>query len=501
LDYTAFSPCKCTIEGTLWVGALNGSQNQNISDDDADAAAAGTTMIVSAWTPIEVTLSEDQDGPPGVVGTNNGDGTVTYSYYHISVSSGNFNPNQSTSTEAPGSYKAKVEVDCAPFYTAVITAAGGWKEEDAGGHAGVYGSLSGPAEDCGTDITDANGFDWTIVRTGHQIWQDPGDESHWAVIAVDDTVTPLDLSTTSGGGNGIDGFLTKDSNGNLGAIGGEQVTLWGAEDPSASPQDDAYAYLNSSEPALYINDTAGDNAANTQAKFTTDNIYIKSENDAENIDLSIDPDNGKAEINVNSGGYEGACFFGMELHDTDGISKLTLEAGGRNQFFEVKCNDTDSTSKLELSQKDADEYFHSRIDSDLGVSQASGSAGGTDGAHYSLLADDDGGICSASVYNDTSNQLVHMKVDEAGTAEVYGIAGGSPYFMLKANDNDAEAYLYLNDGESANATLNTTELKLTDGEHTVTIDIPDDGDAKWQEISICVDGESKTMKVLGTDPT
>jgi hypothetical protein len=526
--------CKCSIQGDLYVGSLNGSQNQNISQDDSDAAAAATTMIVSAWFPVTLTLSENEDGPPGITGVNNGDGTITYNYYHIVNASNNFDPNQNPSTEAPGSYTCTVEIDCAPFYSAKIVAGAGWTEEANGGHVGIYGQMSGPFPDCDTDITDSQtNWSWTIVRTGHQVWEDPNDNNHWAVVAVDDTITPTDLSSTNGSSNGIDGFMTKDSNGDLGAFGGNQLTLWGNEDPSQSPEADAFAYLNSDEPAFYINDTAGHAPSNTQSLFTTDNIYITDENDDENIDLSIDPKNGKAEINANAGGQSGSCYFGMLLDDGKGTSELLMEAGGGEQYFKVFCDDSTSISTLEISQKNKDEYFSASIDSDLGISRMSGTAGGIDGQHYSFLADDSAGTCSLSVYNDTNNQEVQLKVNsDDGTAEVYGVAGNNPYFQLKADHHDSDAFLYLNDGNQANTTLSTSELIISDGQYSsatlninaleltdgsskgtyepgaitlsdgsnnVYINIPG-GDATWRDLQVCVSGTNKTIKVLCTEP-
>jgi hypothetical protein len=68
--------------------------------------------------------------------------------------------------------------------------------------------------------------------------------------------------------------------------------------------------------------------------------------------------------------------------------------------------------------------------------------------------------------------------------------------------------LYLENTNKANITLTTDddpELYIEKDGKSVTLDIPTSTgstkvDAVWQEIDICVDGEAKKMKVLGTEP-
>ena len=81
------------------------------------------------------------------------------------------------------------------------------------------------------------------------------------------------------------------------------------------------------------------------------------------------------------------------------------------------------------------------------------------------------------------------------------------YVNLKQQNSEASLYAYVDNEDEyfiLKAKAEDTQLYLGSGDNYVKIDIPDnDGtllNAFWQEIDICVDGEAKKMKVLGTGP-
>jgi hypothetical protein len=133
-----------------------------------------------------------------------------------------------------------------------------------------------------------------------------------------------------------------------------------------------------------------------------------------------------------------------------------------------------------------------------------------DGANSGILK-------STELYIDNANAGTSVTLTSEGTPELTlsealgGQAKLSVYEVSGTESADGGSWkldstsLQINGHMTGNSELTTTKLTMSNSQSntTVTIDVDalDPGkDAKWQEIDICVDGTSKKMKVLGTEP-
>ena len=161
-----------------------------------------------------------------------------------------------------------------------------------------------------------------------------------------------------------------------------------------------------------------------------------------------------------------------------------MTSGNGGQSFHVACDDGNGLSKIELYDQENNESFTVNIDSNEGKCSVYGVAGG--GPNFTLLADDKNGESTLVLYDGTA------ATSTLSTSALYIDDGSSNSVNLESSA------LTLNDN-GGTGTYEPAQITISDGSNNVYINIPGD-DATWQEISVCVDGDIKTMKVLGTEP-
>ena len=223
-----------------------------------------------------------------------------------------------------------------------------------------------------------------------------------------------------------------------------------------------------------------------ESKVDTDNtktsVYGYSGNGSQNFKIESDSNNQTTKSSL----YDSSSAYYIESKiDSQNASASVYGYGNSgDENFKLIADSQNQLSSLTLYDGGSATYLESKIDTTNLLSSVYGYSGNNI-YNFKLAADGNANKSTLSVYGQGSNVYAEL-VTEDGKASVWGYS-----------DNEAEEFvLKAKDGE--------TMLYLKGGGKEVTIDIPDNNgtllDAKWQEIDVCVDGQLKKMKVLGTDP-
>lgn len=241
---------------------------------------------------------------------------------------------------------------------------------------------------------------------------------------------------------------------------------------------------------------------NLNGSNLTTRLYLKSEDNAEYLELKKDSQIGECAI------------YGYSRNNA--------------QNFVISANDTTDKSKIELYDNESANYLECKVDTGDSKTSVYGYAG-NNAQNFTLAADNTADKSTLTLFDSGSENYIEIK-ETIDVASVYGYmnnqnhnfllkaqAGKSQlelfnqdsdaYVNLKQQNSEASLYAYVdNEGEYfiLKAKSEDTQLYLGSGSNYVKIDIPDNAgtllNAFWQEIDICVDGVAKKMKVLGTAP-
>lgn len=288
---------------------------------------------------------------------------------------------------------------------------------------------------------------------------------------------------------------------------------------------------------------------NLDGENKTTRLYLKSEDNAEYLELKKDSEDGECSVY----GYSGnnAQNFVLSSNDTSGKSKLELYdddnanfftsiidstskvsvrgySNNEEQQFLIEANSVDGVSKSALFDSGSANYLECKVDTDVKKTSIYGYAE-NNGQNFVLASDNAADKSTLALFDSGSANYIEIK-EANDVASVYGYmnnqnhnfalkaqAGKSQlelfnqdsdaYVNLKQQNSEASLYAYVDNEEEyfiLKAKAEETQLYLGSGEKYVKIDIPDNNgtllNAFWQEIDICVNGTAKKMKVLGTAP-
>ena len=286
----------------------------------------------------------------------------------------------------------------------------------------------------------------------------------------------------------------------------------------------------------------------------TTRLYLKSQDNAEYLELKKDSEEGECSVY----GYSGtnAQNFVLSSNDTASASKLVLFDSGSENYLESKVDtdaqktsvygyanneaqnfvlssdNTEDKSSLALFDTGSQNYIEIKEENDVASVY-----GYMNNQNHNFLLKAQAGQSFLQLFNQANDAYVELKQANSETS-LYGYIGsGDEYFILQAKAGDTKLYLEAGDD---NATMKTTGIAFTDtgntrnsalsetglliakpnGQTTITessitieepssgpnvyINIPTAGgstvSASWKEIDVCVDGVAKKMQVLATDP-
>jgi hypothetical protein len=288
---------------------------------------------------------------------------------------------------------------------------------------------------------------------------------------------------------------------------------------------------------------------NLDGENLTTRLYLKSEDSAEYLELKKDSDAKECSVYGYSGNYaqnfvissnDSTSKSKLELYDddnanfftsiVDSTSKVSVRGYSNNeeQQFLIEANSVSGVSKSTLFDSGSENYLECKVDTDAKKTSVYGYAE-NNGQNFTLSSDNTADKSSLVLFDSGSANYVEIK-EANDLASVYGYmnnqnhnfalkaqAGKSQlelfnkdsdaYVNLKQQNSEASLYAYVDDQAEyfiLKAKDEDTQLYLGSGSNYVKIDIPDNNgtllNAFWQEIDICVNGEARKMKVLGTEP-
>jgi hypothetical protein len=249
---------------------------------------------------------------------------------------------------------------------------------------------------------------------------------------------------------------------------------------------------------------------NLDGENLTTRLYLKSEDSSEFLELKKDSDAKECSVYGYSGNYaqnfvissnDSTSKSKLELYDddnanfftsiVDSTSKVSVRGYSNNeeQQFLIEANSVDGFSKSVLFDSGSANYLECKVDTDNKVTKILGYSDDQNDL-FSIESDGVNAVAKLKLQAGGANkQTIEIKNDDTnGYTQIKGISGGNSSFTIKVDTTD------------------NPKITLDDGDtHLVEIDIPQNGSstpvsASWKEIDICVEGEAKKMKVLGTEP-
>jgi len=270
---------------------------------------------------------------------------------------------------------------------------------------------------------------------------------------------------------------------------------------------------------LILNSTKNNNNLSMSIDSVVDTCYIVAgvNNNSQNFSLSLDGQSNFSSLAV----FGETESLTMQV-DNAGISAIAGAAASKSTTFDITANDPQGQMQINGGVGMTGTPITFQLLADDNNNEASlilydGSTTNTTTLNTSSLTtinengpgvnldvgDSDVSLNLSDDYNnfgDSNNSILNT------TALTITNAGGTSA-TLEVNDGDA--FLYLDDGAGNTTTINTTEISMTgdnptitinDNGQTVILDSPPEGNATWQQLTVCVNGVSKTMYVFGTTP-
>lgn len=192
-----------------------------------------------------------------------------------------------------------------------------------------------------------------------------------------------------------------------------------------------------------------------------------------------------------------------------GVSKTKYES------FEISADGQQEFSRFSLEDSEG-QAFIARTDTKEKTSRifvlAGKSEEGESEQICTIYTDSENGVSHVTAY-DNENNFIEMGTEKFGApgglmpiAFLNGrVNAGEMSFALVAGDVEGGyASLELKNGVDTSSKLGVEDLTINRGEKNVYIPVPqvngDFASATWKEVTVCIDGETKKMMVLGTDP-
>jgi hypothetical protein len=162
---------------------------------------------------------------------------------------------------------------------------------------------------------------------------------------------------------------------------------------------------------------------NLDGNNLTTTLYLKSEDNAEYLELKKDSTIGEVAL--------------------DGFS------GNSSQNFVISANDTDSTTKIALFDSGSENYLESKVDTEKTNTSIYGFSK-NNACNFLIKADNENQISCAKVYGLDNNVYGSLQT-ESGKSSVYGYANNQAQnFVLSSDDNTGKSQINLFDSGSSN---------------------------------------------------
>ena len=292
---------------------------------------------------------------------------------------------------------------------------------------------------------------------------------------------------------------------------------------------------------------------NLDGETLTTTLYLRSEDNSDYLELKKNSNEHKCSVYgyVNNNDQNFLLSAGAEsklqLYDSNSTNylenrvfsesnEISTYGYAANQSKSYKLFANNSWSQLELFDQNSLNYLQSRIEADKSFIYG---YSGSEKENFLISSDAISNISKISLYNQSSVQQLDLVSDSRAGVECCYIDGYSknqngrfqlssatgadqdPYLDLRNDSNyiiklsvessNTASKMFLKSASGANVLLKaeSTNASLYLEEPTssknVFIDVPTNGsgslvNAFWQELDVCVDGEAKKMKVLGTEP-
>jgi len=240
-------------------------------------------------------------------------------------------------------------------------------------------------------------------------------------------------------------------------------------------------------------------------------------NNTTTFDITANDTSGKMQINGGAGGNN--ITFQLLADDNNNEASLILYDGSTTNTTKLNTSSLTTTNEngpgfnLDIGDEDvalnlSDDYnnFGNSNNSVLNTTALTitnaGGVSGTlevnDGDAFLYLNDGDG--------NSTTINTTEINIVASNPKLTINDASGASGAL---ESDSGEAFLYLTNGTGNSTTINTTEINMVgdnptitinDNGQTVILDSAPEGNATWQQLTVCVNGVSKTMYVFGTTP-
>jgi len=215
-------------------------------------------------------------------------------------------------------------------------------------------------------------------------------------------------------------------------------------------------------------------------------VYGYAENQAQNYLITADDNTSKSSIALYD--TSNANFFTAVIDSTSKVS-VNGYSNNQEQQFLLESSSINGTSKLQLFDSGSANYLSSSVDTDNQITKILGYNDNQNDL-FSIESNGADGVAKLNLQSGgVGGQKIEIKTDDGnGYSQIKAVSAGAGSFTIKVDAS------------------NNPKITLDDSDsHLVEIDIPKDGSgtpvsASWKEIDICVNGVSKKMKVLGTEP-